>query len=47
MKTAHHMNFCDPKTSGLGNCVNNFLDRALVVKTVEELGAELFSDAGW
>jgi hypothetical protein len=26
---------------------NDFLDRALVVKTVEELGAELFSDAGW
>jgi hypothetical protein len=26
---------------------NDFLDRALVVKTVEELGAELFSDVGW
>ena len=26
---------------------NDFLDRALVVKTVEELGAEVFSDAGW
>ena len=26
---------------------NDFLDRALVVKTVEDLGAELFSDAGW
>ena len=26
---------------------NDFLDRALVVKTVEELGAELFGDAGW
>jgi hypothetical protein len=26
---------------------NDFIDRALVVKTVEELGAELFSDAGW
>jgi hypothetical protein len=26
---------------------NDYLDRALVVKTVEGLGAELFSDAGW
>jgi len=26
---------------------NDFLDRALVVKTVEELGAELFSDTEW
>ena len=26
---------------------NDFLDRALIVNTVEGLGAELFSDAGW
>jgi hypothetical protein len=26
---------------------NDFLDRALVVKTVEELGAELFDDTAW
>src|ERR1700730_15419699 len=40
MKTAHHMNFCDPKTSGLGNCVNNFLDRALESVGIAFFGSE-------